>query len=117
MTDVAADGNAELAGADAALVAALRAGDAEAALAWARRRQHLVERLAEELGDGSELSRRKLISLAAATTALTGEARAERDAVMEELGEVRARRSLLGRLRGSIVGESRDEPRFVSRRA
>ncbi|RIK97189.1 MAG: hypothetical protein DCC71_21885 [Proteobacteria bacterium] len=106
---------AALRDADAALLVALREGDAGGALAWSERRHRLVERLADR-HDGSEASRAALRGLAAATRRLAGEARAERDAVLAEIGEVRARRGLLGRLRAGL-GEQRDAPRFVSQRA
>jgi hypothetical protein len=102
-----------LATADTALVDALRAGDAETALAWARTRNELLERLAARALAGVESARALLLGARAANDELERPARAERDRVVQELGLVQAQRRLQERVRHV----DREEPRFVSRLA
>jgi hypothetical protein len=102
-----------LAAADEALVAALRVGDAESALAWARTRNLILEKLANLAGAGIESARRRLAGARSANDAYLRAARAEREHVATELAAARAQQ----RVREQVAPASREDPRFVSRRA
>lgn len=113
MTDEAATAADALASADTALVAALRAGDAGSALAWASTRNGLLARLAELAMAGVATAREQLVRARNANDELARAALDELGRAEQELGVVQAQRRLRERVRPVV----RDEPRFVSRRA
>lgn len=102
-----------LAAMDTALVEALRAGDAETALAWATTRDGVLGRIAERAMAGVAAAREQLVRARRANDELARAALAELGRTGQELGVVQAQRRLRERVRPAVRGE----PRFVSRRA
>jgi hypothetical protein len=113
VTNATQDPIAALAIADDALIGALRAGEAERALGWARVRNGLLERIAHAAAAGFASARERLAEARRANDALLALATSERDRVGAELAEARAVR----RTRESARGVAPEAPRFVSRRA
>jgi hypothetical protein len=102
-----------LAAADAALGAALHAGDVDAALRWADARNQVLARIGERALAGVGSARQALLGARAANDEFERVAIAERDRVSRELDGLQAQRRLGERVRPIVRGE----PRFVSRRA